>query len=223
MQILYEDNDIIVIEKEPGIPVQTGSIATKDIVNILKNHIKNTCPGKDPYLGVIHRLDTPVRGILVFALNKEAAAKLSAQLNTGIFNKRYEAAVEGRVLSIGRVTLEDYLVKDRDNKAKIAEKGVKGAKKAILTYEVKDVDETNNVSYLDIELVTGRFHQIRAQLANAGHPVTGDKKYGATGPAGNGKGIGLTATGLSFDHPKTGKRMEFNIDDRNCKGRINSI
>lgn len=220
MNIIYEDKDVIVVEKPAGMPVQTGNIAGKDLVSELKNYLYAVSKRPDPYLGIIHRLDRPVRGILVFALNEQAAGKLSKQIRTGDFNKKYHAYVEG-IINTGDEwkTLVDYLIKDKDT-ARIEDKDNKNAKRAELKYKTVKTEEAENMTLLDIELVTGRFHQIRAQLSNLGHPIIGDDKYGAkTGDADaktakgiiSGNAIGLYAYHLSFDHPRTGKREEFSL------------
>lgn len=217
MNIIYEDNDIIVVEKPAGMPVQTGNIALKDMVSELKKYLSVRKNISDPYLGIIHRLDQPVRGILVFAINEKAAGNLSGQLNKGGFNKKYHAYVEGILDTKDEwITLSDHLIKDKDI-ARIADKGNKNAKKAELKYKTVRTEE--NVTLLDIELITGRFHQIRAQLSNSGHPILGDVKYGAkvhefgeiTGTSK--RSIGLCAYQLSFTHPRTGERMEYIIED----------
>ena len=214
MDIIYEDKDIMVIEKPAGVPVQTKNITEKDTVSELKNLISLRSKSADPYLGIIHRLDKPVRGILVFALNEKAAGDLGRQIVNGAFNKRYHAYVEGPVDTGGEwVELTDYLIKEKDT-AKIADKGSGKAKKAVLKYRTVKTYEDKGVTLLDIELITGRFHQIRIQLSNLGHPVTGDVKYGATVRSDMPKGtIGLCAYQLSFTHPVTGKEMTFTLSE----------
>ena len=207
------DKDIAVVEKPAGIAVETGRITSPDLVNMLKNHLAAEGKVKDPYLGMIHRLDQPVRGILVFALNKKAAGGLSRQIRDGNFEKHYLAVVEGIVDKRERTELEDYLIKDKDNTARIVNKEEKDAKRALLSYTVKDTDAEKGLTLLEIELMTGRFHQIRAQLSHMGHPIAGDHKYGAKDtdtPLPRGA-IGLCAYSLAFDHPSTGKRMEFEL------------
>ena len=231
MDIIYEDKDIIVVDKPAGIAVQTANIAREDIVSKVKNHICTEHGTNDPYLGIVHRLDQPVRGLLVFALNRKAAAKLSSQISEKSFVKRYHAIVNGIIKERGPVVLEHYLIKDKDNLARIVAKDSKGAKRAVLSYKVKGVDEKNDISFLDIRLMTGRYHQIRAQLSAIGHPIVNDIKYGGreTDPAllcgyfgSSGKktdnslqrssnAICLCACYLSFIHPSDGSRMEFGI------------
>ena len=215
IELLYEDNDILVAVKPAGLAVQTKNISEKDMVSVLKNHISKSLNRPDPYLGIIHRLDKPVEGILVFALDKKAAASLSGQLNSSQFNKRYQALVEGIVDTKDEwITLSDHIVKDKDT-ARIVKPGdgTLSGKKAELKYKTLKIDKEEGVTLLDIELITGRFHQIRVQLSNIGHPITGDVKYGAAKRDINlQKGaIGLRAYHLSFIHPRTGERMIFEI------------
>ncbi len=213
MDILYEDKDILVAKKPAGIPVQTKNIAERDMVSEIKNHLSKKTGRPDPYLGIIHRLDRPVQGILVFALNKHAAGELSRQLTGGVFNKRYHAYVEGTVnTGTEWKELTGYLVKDKDT-ARIAKEGDKNARQAKLKYRTIKTDEESGVTLLDIELITGRFHQIRAQMAGMGHPIAGDLKYGGhrNMPV-DGNGIGLCAYSLSFDHPVSGKKLEYSLE-----------
>lgn len=211
MNILYEDKDIIVVEKPAGMPVQTGRITEKDMVSELKNYLHEK--GGSSYLGVIHRLDRPVRGIVVFAVNEKAAGNLGRQMSNEGFDKDYYAVVEGIIDTRERTVLEDHLIKTKENTAKIAAEGTKGAKKAVLSYIVEDSDRDKDLTLLNIKLVTGRFHQIRAQLSNSGHPIVGDVKYGAGSPVKD-RTIKLCAYHLSFKHPRTGKSMDFKLDIR---------
>ena len=215
MNILYEDKDIIVVEKPSGIPVQTKKISDKDMISEIRNYINKEKKVDDPYLGIIHRLDTPVRGILVFALNKRAAGKLSMQIREGIFNKKYYAVVDGLIETDGRQKiLVDYLVKDKDNIARIADKENRYAKRAELKLITLLTDKERDISVLDIELVTGRFHQIRAQLAGMGHPIVNDRKYGGSVQKMpyDRHSIGLCAYFLSFRHPENDSIVEFRLD-----------
>lgn len=219
--IIYEDEQILVCHKPSGIATQTAKLGCPDMESCIKNYLKS------PYLGVVHRLDQPVEGILVFGKTKEAAAKLSAQS----MEKRYYAVAlaDSSKLSIKddekvgiEYTLVDYLVKDgRSNTSRIAEKNEKDAKRAELVYctlEEKKKDESVEMLYLlvDVLLKTGRHHQIRVQMAHAGMPLYGDIKYGSESSVkqslkSNKKEVALCAYSLSFSHPKTGKRMEFSI------------
>ena len=192
--------------------VQTKKPMEKDLVSELKNHLSRLKKMPDPYLGIIHRLDQPVSGILVFALNAKSAAGLSEQIREGIFNKRYRALTEGLIEGRGEyITLTDHLIKDKD-KAGIVPKDTKGAKEAKLKYRVLNTDSEKTVTLLDIELITGRFHQIRAQLSNMGHPIVNDVKYGAkrSGSCKNGA-IGLCAYELAFIHPSTKEELVYTI------------
>lgn len=216
LNILYNDNDILVVEKPAGMAVQTGRLTERDLVNEIKNHLSLTGKRSNPYLGIIHRLDQPVRGILVFALNEKSASALSRQIQAGSFNKCYLALVEGLVKGPSDwVTLTDYLIKDRDNKAKTVDKNDRNAKKAELRYKKIRTDEETDVTLLEIELVTGRFHQIRAQMSNIGHPIVNDVKYGAIKKDSlvYERSIALCAYKLVFKHPTDGRKMVFNIEE----------
>ena len=225
LNILYEDKDIIVVEKPVGMPVQTRNIVSRDMVSELKNYLSAKSKSPNPYLGIIHRLDQPVRGLLVFALNEKAAGSLSRRMSAGGFNKKYHACVEGIVES-GEdwQVLIDHLIKDKDT-ARIVDKDKKDAKRAELKYRTIKTDAERDETLLDIELITGRFHQIRAQLSNMGHPITGDVKYGArVHESGEKEGMGITfkrsiglcAYQLSFTHPRTGEKMEYHLADDKC-------
>lgn len=212
LEIVYRDTDIIIINKPSGIPVQTKSVSQKDLESEIKNHLVNNGI-KNPYLAVINRLDQPVSGLVLFALNKNSAAKLSDDLTKGRIDKYYKAEVFGEFDEKEGV-LEDMLYKDA--KANVSyvtdEKSpyFKESKKAVLEY--KEVSPGS----LEIKLITGRHHQIRVQLAHAGHPILGDKKYGTaesleeTEKRGI-KELKLQAYKLQINHPITGERMEFKI------------
>ena len=211
LNILYEDREILVVKKPAGVAVQTGSIKDRDLVSEIKNYLCEKYKKKDPYLGIIHRLDQPVEGILVFALNKKAAASLSGQISSGIFNKKYRAHVEGLINTDDDwKTLADYLVKEKD-KALITDKENKKAKRAELKYKTVKIDREKEMTLLDIELITGRFHQIRAQLSGMGHPIVGDVKYGGKKNRDD-RSISLCAYSLTFSHPASGKPMEYLLD-----------
>ncbi len=209
MNIIYENRNLIVVYKEPGVPVQTSSFRTKDLVSMLKGYLFEQHPEKgEPYLALIHRLDQPVGGLLVFAKTPEAGRHLSAQLGDGRMEKWYMAKVhvdKDRALLSGKGTLVDYLLKDpRTNTSKVVSSDVKGAKKAELTFEALSEDT------LRIKLRTGRHHQIRVQLSNAGYPLVGDHKYGREDEY---KYPCLCAYHLSFIAPGSGKRLTFELTD----------
>lgn len=219
--IIYEDDYLLVYHKQAGIATQTGKIGAQDVESILKNHIYSH-NGVSPYLGVVHRLDQPVEGLLVFAKNKSCAANLTKQLEQGSLNKYYYAAIAGSPTSFkGRLT--DYLWKEGDRARVVSEKEAhnRQAKESVLEYVlVKTIhlkEEEQDISLLDIQLETGRFHQIRAQLANAGMALLGDKKYGGEVEVRLSQRLAISHTALcaykiGFEHPITKKRMDFSVE-----------
>jgi len=214
MTIVFEDAYVIVCHKEAGLATQSGKTFEKDLVSVLKKHLATEQKKPNPYLGVVHRLDQPVEGLLVFAKTPEAGKKLSGQLCGGELNKKYKARVYGNP-SNAEDTLTDYLVKD-GNVARIADQSNKEAKKAVLTYRKLEADSETKESLLEVEIETGRFHQIRAQLAHAGFPLLGDQKYGTEESIAYSKekqirNVALLADTLDFVHPKTGKKMSFHL------------
>ncbi len=209
ISILYEDNHLLVVEKPVNIPVQKDISGDDDFQTILKMFLKNKYnkPG-NVFLGLVHRLDRPVGGVMVFAKTSKAASRLSEQMRQNLIKKRYKAVVEG-VFPKKTGLLEDYLLKNREtNVVKVVPQTVKGAKKAVLSFELKDIVE--NYSLLEIELLTGKSHQIRVQLANFGFPIVGDQKYGKN----NNKKIqiALHSSQLSFLHPVTKELLVFTSD-----------
>ncbi len=205
LNIIYEDTDVIVVYKPKGLATQSAGFGTKDLTDMIRLHLREQHPSQDPYLGIIHRLDTPVDGKLVFAKNKRAAASLSEQMRKGAFTKIYRAKVHGQMPET-QATLEDFLIKEpRKNLSKVVAPGTFGAKRAVLEYQVLAYDKENAESELEIHLGTGRHHQIRVQLASCGHPLVGDTKYGQDRPG----ELFLTATNLSFHHPQTKKELRF--------------
>lgn len=216
-EILYEDMDILVCHKPAGIAVQTAKVGERDMVSILKTYLKTD------YLGVIHRLDQPVQGILVFAKKKKAAALLTDQSKAGTMIKTYEAIVPAQKEDgeVGKaIILEDYLVKNpKDNTSRIGKENDQDAKKSRLSYVVtgkRVIKDKGACMMVKIQLETGRHHQIRVQMANAGLPLLGDQKYGneesiALSRQLGVKNIALCAAELSFAHPFSKKRMKFKI------------
>lgn len=202
-KLLFEDNEILVVCKEPGMATQSGNLRTQDLVSRLRNY--RSGKGENPEIYLIHRLDQPVGGILVFGKTKKAAADLSMQIQKNRMEKYYRAVVQGKTKELDH--LENYLIQDKkQNRAVIAEPGNKGGKKAVLDYIT--CAEKNNRSLVEIKLETGRFHQIRVQMANCGHPICGDSKYNEN--AKEEKGFpALFAWKLQFKHPVTGKTMVF--------------
>jgi len=209
--IIFEDKDILVCHKAAGIAVQNARIGAADMESSLKNYLALKNTETVPYLGVVHRLDQPVSGILVFARTPAAAKNLNQQLQNDQFEKYYQAVVCGALPDSG--TLTDYLVKDgRTNTSRICSKNTPGAKKAVLSYEILETSEVTGLSVVQIHLGTGRHHQIRVQMAGVGAPLWGDNKYNPEFV--NKRGyfpIALRAFRLSFCHPTTGKRMEFEV------------
>lgn len=213
LNILYEDSHIIVCVKPHGIATQSKQFGNPDMVNLIKKHIFLNNPDKgEPYLAVIHRLDQPVKGILVFAKTPFAAKELNKQLTSHGFGKYYLAHVEGS-LPAPEGVLENYLIKDiRANLSRVCEKNTKDAKLARLYYRV--LSQNEGISQLEIKLDTGRHHQIRVQFSHIGCPIVGDTKYNKslTGQKGW-QEIALCAYKLDFTHPKTRKNMHFEIDE----------
>ena len=214
-EILFEDKDILVCYKPAGIAVQTAGVGQQDMVSELKNYLartENASMGrngsKEPYLGVVHRLDQPVSGVLVFAKNQAAAACLSSQVQDGRMNKQYKALVHG-VMNPAEAVLEHFLQKDvKANKSYVSASG----KKSKLFYKVeKELESDGEVcSQIAIKLYTGRHHQIRVQMAAVGHPILGDTKYGMMSKSSS---LKLCACELTFIHPKTKKEMTFTVSD----------
>jgi len=207
LKVIYEDNQIIVVEKEPNIPSQADKTGDMDMLSEVKRYIKEKYnkPG-EVYIGLVHRLDRPVGGVMVFARTSKSASRLSEQVRNKTLKKTYIAVVDGKI-SETKGVLEDYLYKDeRNNISKVVTKDKKNAKLAKLEYEVLDYDEKRDLSTVKIKLHTGRHHQIRVQFANFGHSLYGDQKYGTRG---KGKQIRLWAYELEFEHPVKKEMMTF--------------
>lgn len=209
LNVIYEDNHIIVVEKLVNIPSQADKTGDMDMLTLVKEYIKEKYnkPG-NVYLGLVHRLDRPVGGIMVFAKTSKAAARLSEQVRAKEFKKKYLVIVDGKMDNdLG--LMEDYLLKnERLNISKVVKEGTKNSKLAKLDYEVLKYDEEIDLSVLKINLHTGRHHQIRVQLKSHGHSIYGDQKYGTRG---KGKQICLWAYELSIVHPITKERMTFKV------------
>ena len=207
LKVLYEDNHIIVVRKEPNIPSQADKTEDLDMLTIIKEYLKEKYnKSGNVYLGLVHRLDRPVGGVMVFAKTSKAASRLSNQVREKIFKKKYLAVVDGKFEQT-RGALEDYLYKDeRNNMSKVVKPEKKNAKLAKLDYEVLAYNEAKNLSLVKVNLHTGRHHQIRVQLANSGHSIFGDQKYGTRG---KGKQIALWAYELTIQHPVSKEEMTF--------------
>ena len=204
INIIYEDNHLLVVEKPINIPVQEDSSKDLDFLNILKNYIKvRDKKTGNVYLGLVHRLDRPVGGIMVFAKTSKSAKRLSEQIKNNDFKKIYYAVVMNKPKI--KDTLIDYLLKDeKTNIVKIDKKG----KKSVLDYEL--IDYKNNMSLLKIYLKTGRSHQIRVQFSSRGYPLYGDHKYNLK--VKDKSNIALLSQTLSFYHPITKEYLTFKLD-----------
>lgn len=204
INIIYEDNHLLVVEKPINIIVQEDKTKDKDFLTILKEYIKNKYnkPG-NVYLGLVHRLDRPVGGIMVFAKTSKSASRLSEQVRNKTFKKIYNAVVIGKIDKEGE--LKDYLIKDeKRNIVKVDKNG----KEAILNFN--RISYNDNMSLVEINLKTGRSHQIRVQMSHYGYPLYGDQKYNIKAKAG--EQIALFAKKIEFNHPVTKERLSFELD-----------
>ncbi len=206
IQILYEDNHLLVVEKPVNLPVQEDNSGDKDLLSALKEDIKIRYqkPG-NVFLGLVHRLDRPVGGVMVFAKTSKAASRLSDAIRRQKFERTYLAVVRGIPQKEAR--LEHYLYKDqRNNIVKVVPATHKQGKKSILEYRV--LASSENLSLLSVRLLTGRSHQIRVQLSTIGHPLYGDQKYGQNVNR-PGQQIALWANTLEFEHPTKKDTVRF--------------
>ena len=205
MVILYEDNHIIVCVKEQNIPSQKDESNDIDMLSMVKNYIKEKYnkPG-NVFVGLVHRLDRPTGGVIVFAKTSKAAKRLSEQIQSKSCQKKYLCILDG-VLKQPNGVLENYLLKDeRTNTVRCVSKNTNQAKYAKLSY--KTIDVVSGLSLVEVNLFTGRSHQIRVQMKNAGAPIFGDAKYGNNIRNVN---LSLWAYSLSFAHPTLKKEMCF--------------
>ncbi len=207
LEVLFEDEAIIVCHKNAGVATQTSKIGQMDMVSLVANYRRNQ--KEEPYVGLVHRLDQPVEGIIIFAKNPTVAASLSKQIQERNIVKQYYAVVEGTDVPPNG-TLENYLVRDgKANTSQISNKSNPKAKLAKLEYE--KLESQGNYTLLRVTLHTGRHHQIRLQLANAGFPIYGDKKYGNTQRQSGYMPLGLCSCRLEFEHPVSGKKQNYTI------------
>ena len=234
-KILYEDKDLFVIHKPAGIAVQSARVGQMDVENELKNYLARK--SEEPFIGLVHRLDQPVEGVLVVAKNKKTAAELNKQLVDGTLNKTYVAVVYKRkertveqlrwdgMLCLGSFifepgdfgTLEDYILKD-GQVAKIVSADTKDAKLAKLCYST--INKKDDLSLVKVEIETGRFHQIRCQMAHHDMPLLGDTKYGTDTSINISRNCGirnvaLCANEITFIHPTSQKEMHFAVQPMN--------
>lgn len=204
MDVLYVDNHLLVVNKPPGVLVQADRTGDLDLLSIGKAYLKEAFgkPG-DVFLGLIHRLDRPASGVMVFARTSKSAARLSEQFRLRTVEKYYLALVEGRMegagIAVGRLI-------SSGGHTRIADDEATAGREAELQWRA--VSFKNEVTLLDVQLKTGRKHQIRVQLAEMGHPILGDFRYGATRPL-DGKNLALHCYRLGFHHPTTKERLTF--------------
>ena len=206
--VLYEDNHVIVVLTPQNVPSCEDETKDKDMLTVIKEHIKERENKQgNVYVGLIHRLDRPTGGVMVYAKSSKAAARLSEQMKTGDFEKKYAAVLTGTPREKD-ATLTNYLKKNPiNNMVYVCPQGTEGAKFAELEYNI--LEEKNGLSLALVKLHTGRSHQIRVQMANIGTPVYGDMRYGGE-KAKKGK-LALWAVSLSFTHPVSKERMCFKI------------
>lgn len=208
LTILHEDNHIIVVLKPQNVPTCEDSSKDKDMLTMIKEYIKETYDKQgNVYLGLIHRLDRPTGGVMVFAKSSKAASRLSEQMREGDFEKRYYATLVGTPRE-EKATLTHYMKKNAiNNMVYVCEPTVEGAKFAELEYKV--LETQNQLSLVDVRLHTGRSHQIRVQMNAIGCPVYGDMRYGGEKAK---KGyLALWAYYLAFTHPVSKERMVFRV------------
>lgn len=206
INVIYEDNHLLVVEKPINMLVQADDTNDEDLLSKLKLYLKEKYhkPG-NVYLGLVHRLDRPVGGIMVFAKTSKAASRLSDQVRTHKIQKIYHAIVYGKVKE--KEELKDKLLKDKKNNIVTVNPS---GKDSILNYELVKYNKEANLSLVKIYLKTGRSHQIRVQFSSRNHPLFGDQKYNKQAKVG--EQIALFASSLSFYHPITKEQLTFNLD-----------
>ena len=210
IKVIFEDSHLLVVEKPVNILSQGDDTNDKDMVNLLKQYVKEKYnkPG-NVYIGLVHRLDRPVGGIMVFAKTSKAASRLSDQVRTKTFKKTYRAVIHGD-MNKKEDTLKDYLYKNKKtNMVSVVNKDHKEAKNAELSY--KTLDRKDGFSLVEIDLKTGRPHQIRVQFASRKHPLFGDQRYGQNVNK-VGRQIALWSHKLEIIHPTTKEKMEFTCE-----------
>ena len=206
INIIYEDNHILVVEKPINIPVQADNTNDLDLLTILKQYRKEKENKQgNVYLGLVHRLDRPVGGIMVFAKTSKAASRLSKQIQNNTFHKTYYTIVKG--ITKNKEELKDYLIKDHNTNITHVTSKEKG-KLAILNYTT--IKTINNLSLVKVNLITGRSHQIRVQFSSRNHPLVGDQKYDPN-PIPN-TNIALFSQSITFIHPTTKEELTFNLN-----------
>jgi 23S rRNA pseudouridine1911/1915/1917 synthase len=209
LDVLYEDNHLIVVVKPQNVPTQGDSSGDTSLLDMVKEYIKvkENKPG-EAFVGLVHRLDRPTGGVMVFAKTSKCAKRLAEQLSDGSFEKNYFAVTVSTPRERqGRI--ESWLVKDTvNNMVKVVPAAIEGAKKAILDYKV--LENNAKVALVDVKLITGRSHQARVQLKSLGTPIFGDAKYGGDTLA-KGHNLALWAYSLRFYHPVTKEPFVFKV------------
>ena len=206
LNVLYEDNHLIVVEKKPNVLSQSDVTGDMDLLTMVKSYVKEKYdkPG-NVYIGLVHRLDRPVGGVMVFARTSKAAKRLNEQIKNHDFNKTYVAVLDG-ILKKEKDELVNYLYKDsKTGISKVVDKHFTGGKLSKLNYEVMGYYKNNTI--VKVKLITGRHHQIRLQFKALGYPLYGDQLYGKE----NNEQIRLYAYLLAFNHPVTKERLCFKL------------
>lgn len=206
-EVIYEDQWLMICYKPEGFPTQSGRVTTKDIVSWASNW--RARKGESVYIGLTGRLDQPVEGLIVLGKTKEVTADLNRQIQTHQISKHYKVRVDG-IIEPQEATLTDYLERSPDRRGSVCVTAEEG-KKAQLAYKVVEIRDQQTI--LDVTLMTGRFHQIRVQMAHAGYPIVNDNRYGNGGSR---KGqLALCAYKTTLIHPQTHKELVVEIDPRN--------
>lgn len=205
--VIFEDDQLLVIDKPANLLSQKDHTGDPDVLTLCKEYLAQHSEGKHtPYVGLIHRLDRPVSGLMLLAKTGPAAKSLSKQIRDRTIQKTYWTVTEGNPTSNGMLT--HYLLKDRDrNVVEVTSPRRRKAKKAVLSFAT--IAREKGLHLLSVHLQTGRPHQIRVQLAYEGYPVWGDYKYGSDQP--DGRNIALRAAELVLDHPATGQQLQIEL------------
>ena len=222
LKVLYEDDEILVVIKPAGVESQAAKRFAPDMVSEVKKHLvinKSCTPGKEPYVGVIHRLDKPVSGVMVYAKTKNAAAALSKQVAEGKMHKKYLAVLCGKPVDNVEKYV-DYLLKDeKENTSRIVDMGIKGGKRAELicrVLESKTVEPYGELTLAEIELLTGRHHQIRVQMSGHGLPLWGDNRYNPAFCQGDQAAGSIAADSADSPAGGFGRRRALSCRTRRC-------
>lgn len=216
MKVIYEDNHIIIVNKQAGEIVQGDKTGDRTLADDVKAYIKEKYakPG-DVFLGVVHRLDRPVSGVVVFARTSKALSRLNDMFRTGKIQKTYQAIVPATEKSVATpdgewVTVDTWLTRnERQNKAFSHPREVAGSKRAVLDYRI--IGRGDRYNLLEVRLHTGRHHQIRCQLSSLGMPIKGDLKYGSSRSNPDGS-ISLHARHIAFEHPVSHQAIDVTAD-----------